>query len=532
MADLTGLHLIAGESCGERPAAFTAEEAASGEPLGPAYAEATPAEVDRALRAADDAVAALQTVAPDVLAGLLDAIADGIVGLGDELIDRAHAESALSLPRLRHERDRTALGARRFAEVVRDGSWVQARIDRGKPDRSPLPKPDVRAMLNAVGPVVVFGASNFPLAISVAGTDTVSAIAARCPVVVKAHPAQPGTCELVAAVVAETVAAAGLPAGMFSVLHGAGHDIGRELVTHPLAKAVAFTGSLAGGRALFDAAAARPEPIPVYAEMGSINPVFVLPEAARLRGEEIAKEYVRSVNTGVGQFCTCPSVLLTERGEAADAIVAAVRERAAAVPPAAMLHGGILEAYRTGLTTLAAADGFEPFTPIGPDTGRTVTPVFFEADVSAAGPEAPVWTENFGPSSVVLRCDGRADMERVAASLEGHLSAAVYGEDDEIAAYGGLIRLLERRVGRIVYNGFTTGLDVCPSLHHGGPYPATTHSGYTSVGHAAIYRFAKPVCYQDFPDAALPPELRDANPRGLTRLVDGELTRAALPPQA
>lgn len=528
MSELTGRHHVGGARVAERPGVFRAKDAATGEELSPGYAEATEGEVAAALEAAEGAVAAVQTVEPERLASLLEAIADGIDGLGDPLLERAHAETALPMPRLQGERGRCVNGARMFASMVRDGSWVQARIDRGDPLRKP-PKPDVRSLLTPVGPVVVFGASNFPFAISVAGTDTVSALAARCPVVVKAHPAHPGTCEMLASVIDAAVDKAGLPGGTFSLVQGASYEVGLALTKHPLAKAVAFTGSLGGGRAIFDAAASRPEPIPVYAEMGSINPVFVLPKAAARRGAEIAKGYVQSVNMGVGQFCTCPSLLMGERGAELDGFVAAVREAAAEIAPAAMLHEGILETFKAGVSKLASVEGFEAVVPAEQPEGRAVTPaIFFASDASAVDPDGPAWEENFGPSSVIVGCAGKAEMERVAAGLEGHLTATVHAEEDEIGDYGELIRLLERRVGRIVFNGFPTGIEVCSAMHHGGPYPATTHAGVTSIGQASIYRFAKPVAYQGFPDGALPAELRDVNPRGIWRLVDGEVSREAV----
>lgn len=524
--NFTGRHLVGGKYRGSGRNRFRAVNPATGKALEPGFCEAGAPEADQALVLADKAFDILQTVPAGTIAALLKRIADRLEAEGEALIARAHLETALPPPRLGSELARTAGQARAFAALILDGSWAQARIDRALPGRQPLPKPDLRTVLLGVGPVAVFGASNFPLAISVAGTDTVAAFAARCPVVAKGHPAHPGTCELAARVISEAVAWAGLPPGMFSMLQSSGHEAGLALVRHPLTAAVAFTGSLRGGRALFDAAAARPEPIPVYAEMGSVNPVFLLPRAAAGRAEEIAEGLVRSLNTGVGQYCTSPGMVLAVAGPSFDRFLAAVRRCASGVPPAAMLHAGIQAAYDLGTARLAAIPGVKlaagASAPRGAGPKLAVCRIF-TADAGLLRGRPELAEEVFGPCTVLYRCRNTAQMLEIARKMPGSLTATVHGSERELRAHSPLLRALERKAGRIVFNGFPTGLEPCASLHHGGPYPATTHSFFTSVGAAAIYRYVRPVCFQGFPDPALPEELKEANPRGVRRLVDGTL---------
>lgn len=523
---IAGQHFIGGKQSAAGDATFEAVNPANGEALGPAFHEATLAEIDEALQLADAAFDALQTVSPETIAGLLDSIAAGLDARGPELVARANAETALGLPRLESELARTTNSIRLFAAMVHDGSWLMARIDHANPARQPLPKPDVRAMLVGIGPVAVFGASNFPLAIGVAGTDTIGALAAKCPVIVKGHPAHAGTCELAASVIVEAIAKAGLPAGMFALLQGAGYEVGRALVTHPLAAAVAFTGSLRGGRALCDAAAARPRPIPVYAEMGSVNPVFLMPGALAERGPQIAAGYIQSVTMGVGQFCTNPGMVLGVDGAALSSFLDATVAAAAKSPPATMLHPGIYTAFEQGRQRLAAIDGLEQLAASAqaPEPNRHEAAVtIFTGDARLVSERHELHEEVFGPTSVVLRCDNVEQMYDIARGLDCHLTATIHGTEQELVEHAALVRILERKVGRLVFNGFPTGLEICPSMHHGGPYPATSHSHFTSIGQMAIYRFTRPICFQGFPESALPAELQDANPRGLRRLVDGEL---------
>jgi alpha-ketoglutaric semialdehyde dehydrogenase len=521
---LTGKHYIDGQIEGGSGRTFTVTNPATGETLATAFAEGGAAEVDLCLKAADAAFDELQTVPWETIAALLDDIAARIEAIGAHLLERAHAETALPMGRLESERGRTTNNIRLFAKIVRDGSWLQARIDHADPARQPLPKPDVRAMLTGIGPVAMFGASNFPLAISVAGTDTIGAFAARCPVIVKGHPGHPGTGELIAKAIVDAIAAAGLPAGMFGFLQGTTNDLGRALVEHPLTAAVAFTGSLRGGRALFDAANLRPRPIPVYAEMGSVNPVFLLPGAVAERGAQIAEGYIQSVSLGVGQFCTNPGMVLGVADADFKSFLEATSAAAAKVAPATMLHGGIHGAFEKGVDRLASVPGVEPVAASATlaDAAKHQAAVrIFAASAALAGREE-LRDEVFGPASVVLRCKNIEEMYEVARNLDCHLTATIHGTEAELLEHAGLVRILKRKVGRLIFNGFPTGLEVCPSMHHGGPYPATTHSHFTSIGQAAIYRFTRPICYQGFPESALPPELKDANPRDIHRIIDGK----------
>jgi len=527
---ITGKHFIGGERSAAGGQPLFAVNPDGGAKLQPEFAEATFDQIDRCLQLAEAAVAQLQLATWEQIAGLLDAIADELAARREALIERAHLETALPAARLEGEHARTVNQARLFAAMVRDGSWLQARIDHAEPNRKPLPKPDIRTMLVGVGPVAVFGASNFPLAISVAGTDTIAAFAARCPAIIKGHPGHPGTCELAAEAIAAAIARLGLPAGMFSMVQGAGHEVGRAIVEHPLTAAVAFTGSLRGGRALADAAANRPRPIPVYAEMGSVNPLFILPGAAAERAEATAHGFVQSVTMGVGQFCTNPGMALAVDGPHLKKFLDATAAAARAAAPATMLHAGIHAAYREGVARLAGVHGVElvASSAVEADARRhQAACTIFAADARLLTESPEMWEEVFGPASIVFRCRTADEMYAAAARLEGSLAAAIHGTEQDLLDHAPLVRLLERKVGRIVFNGYPTGLEVCPSLHHGGPYPATTHSFFTSVGQAAIYRFTRPVCYQAFPEAALPLELRDANPRRIACLVDGLLVSDA-----
>ncbi len=523
---LSGAQVIGSQTSREQPAEFVATAPASGERLEPTFAEASPAEVDRALELADSAAAALYSAAPAVRATLLEAIAEEVLALGDALIERASAETALPAARLTGERARTALQLRLFASTVREGSWVNARIDRADPARQPQPKPDVRSMLRALGPVAVFSASNFPLAFSVAGGDTASALAAGNPVVVKAHPAHPGTSELVARAVQRAVQKVELPEGTFSLLQGTSHELGARLARHPLVCAVAFTGSLAGGRALFDAAASRPVPIPVFAEMGSVNPVVILPGALSRRAVAIADGLHQSLTLGVGQFCTNPGLVLLLEGEPTRKFIELLAERVTKTASGVMLAPRIAHGYRQGLEHASALGGVE----VVARGERAAAACAAEAAVLRTTGATFLATpdlqhELFGPCTLVVECKGARELERVVQSLGGQLTATVHGEADELAAAGQLFELLERRAGRVIVDGYPTGVEVCHAMQHGGPYPATTDARFSSVGTSAMLRFARPVCLQNMPEARLPDELKSDNPRGIMRLVDGVYTR-------
>ena len=527
---LHGKNLIAGALSAEGTPSIRAVNPVTGETLAPAFHEAAPEEIDRALRAADEAFHANRTRPAEARAELLERIADEIEALGEALVARVTAETGLPEGRVRGERGRTTNQLRLFADVVREGSWVNARIDRARPDRRPVPKPDLRRMLIPLGPVAVFGASNFPLAFSVAGGDTASALAAGCPVVVKAHPAHPGTSEMVGRAVMKAVEALGFHPGTFSLVHGATPATGLALVRHPLTRAVGFTGSLHAGRALFDAAAARPEPIPVYAEMGSVNPVFVLPGALEARTDDLVRGLLQSVTLGAGQFCTNPGLVFARTGPALDRFIAGIEAEVARASAGTMLHAGIRSAYEEGLARWRATGGVRPVAMGDADAGTATParPAVFATDAATFEAHPHLHEEVFGPATMVVRCGSAEALERAARVLPGNLTATLHGTDDDLRRHAGLVRILENKAGRLIFNGFPTGVEVCPSMNHGGPYPATTDVRSTSVGTAAIFRFARPVCFQNFPPSALPPELRDENPRGIWRLVDDTFTRAPL----
>lgn len=526
---LHGKQFIGRQTSGEGTDTFRAVNPATGQELDPPVYEATEAEVDRAARAADAAFPAYRGKSPQQRAAFLVAIGEQIEALGDELLARTAAETGLPVdPRLRGERARTANQLKMFARLVEAGSWVGARIDHAIPDRKPLPKPDIRQMLIPLGPVAAFAASNFPLAISVAGNDTCSALAAGCPVVVKAHPGHLGASEMVAAAVLKAAEATGMPDGVFSMLHARSPGPSLALVRHPLIKAVGFTGSLRAGRALHDAGSSRPEPIPVYAEMGSVNPVFVLPRALAERGRQIAEGLKASVTLGVGQFCTCPGLVVGVESEPMRQLVEQTAGLLGGTPAGTMLYPGIADAYHKQAARFAHVPGVKvaggtadaPAVP-----GARGAAVLFSTDVDTFLGHDELREEVFGPSTMAVTGRSKADILRVAESLPGQLTATVHGTPQDLEEHRDLIDLLRQKVGRIVFNGYPTGIEPCPSVHHGGPYPSTSDGRTTSIGTAAIERWVRPVCYQDCPQALLPDELRDENPRGIWRLVDGEFTR-------
>jgi 2,5-dioxopentanoate dehydrogenase len=526
MMELHGRSIVEGEPVTEDGGGtFRAFNPSEGREFGPDFYEATPAVVARALDSAARAFPEYRRRSAEEIAGLLEAVARGIEALGDELIERAQAETALPFERLKGERARTTGQLSMFAGVVREGSWVEATIDRAEPERKPQPKPDLRRMLIPLGPVAVFGASNFPLAFSVAGGDTASALAAGNTVVVKAHPAHPGTSELVARAVAAALKETAMPAGVFSLVQGQSPLVSLAVVEHPFTKAVGFTGSLRVGRALFDAAARRPEPIPVYAEMGSVNPVFVLPGALREHGAEFAEGLKQSVTLGTGQFCTNPGLVVGVRGEPFEKFLERADELFAAAPPGTMLNAGILRSYTEGVERLRQLTR-SGASSTAADASRTQAAAYvFSTDASTFLDRHELGEEVFGPSTLVVACEGVEELRRVAERLEGALTATIHGTPEDLREFAWLVKALEQKAGRLVFNGFPTGVEVCAAMQHGGPYPATTDARSTSVGTAAIKRFARPVCYQNFPQESLPVELRDDNPRRLWRLVDNLWTK-------
>lgn len=507
---------------------FHAVNPATGESLEPSFRESTIADVDSAFIAAEHAFARYRLISGRERAGFLRRIAREIESVSAELTARAHAETALPLVRLEGERARTVNQLGLIADAVEEGSWVQARIDRADPTRTPLPRPDVRRLLVPLGPVAVFGASNFPLAFGAAGNDTVAALGAGCTVVYKAHPAQPGTSRIIAGAIERAISACNMPAGVFSMLHGWSTEVGLAMVQHPSACAVGFTGSLRGGRALFDAAAARPEPIPVFAEMGSINPVFVFPSVVRERRSEVARMLAQSVTQGVGQFCTNPGVIVAVRDEKRseqfdafrDELAQLLADAASGVP----LYARLGESYVEGIDRAKTA-GARVTHEAGARDGVNVRAALLLTDGQQFVEQRELREEIFGPVSLLVQVSDVEEFTRVAHAIEGQLTATLFASPDELADHRALIQQLERKVGRLVLNSVPTGVEVSAAMHHGGPYPASTDSRTTSIGTASIDRFARPVCYQGFPALALPEALRDTNPLGIWRLVDGALTR-------
>jgi NADP-dependent aldehyde dehydrogenase len=524
---LHGKSLIAGTPGAKSARTFHAVSPLDSQRLGPAFHESPLEDVAQALELADAAFLTLRAGGAEPRAALLEKIAEEILALGDALLERAHRETGLPLDRLTGERGRTVGQLRLFAQVAREGSWCDARIDTALPDRQPLPRPDLRRVLVPLGPVVVFGASNFPLAFSVAGGDTASAFAAGNPVIVKAHPAHPGTGELVADAIARAVEACGLPSGTFSFLHG-GVEVAHALVKHPLTRAVGFTGSYHAGRALFDSAVSRPEPIPVFAEMSSVNPVFVLPGALRERGAQIAEGLKNSALLGVGQFCTKPGIVFAVGGPELQSFAAKLTELIEASAPATMLHAGIRDAFQKSIDALAKVPGAVALATSEVEAVTEKTqgePAAFATDLDDFLSQPELRREIFGPATLLVDAPDLAGLVQAARGLEGQLTATLHATPDDLAAAGELLAVLERKAGRLLINGFPTGVEVSPAMHHGGPFPATTDTRFTSVGTAAIQRFARPVCFQNFSANALPAELQNENPRGIMRLVNGTLTR-------
>ncbi|QUN26141.1 aldehyde dehydrogenase (NADP(+)) [Cupriavidus sp. KK10] len=501
---ITGDMLIGAQAVRGTEALLQAINPTTGEALGPDFHGGGQAEVERACALAEAAFDTYRNTTPEQRAALLEAIATGIEALGDTLTERAHMESALPIARLQGERGRTAGQLRLFATVLREGRWQQATFDAALPERNP-PRPDLRMQCIAIGPVAVFGASNFPLAFSVAGGDTASALAAGCPVVVKAHPAHLGTSELVGRVIQKAVQDAGLPEGVFSLLVGAGNAIGTALVSHPAIQAVGFTGSRAGGLALMQAAQRRPQPIPVYAEMSSINPVFLLPAALDARGEEIGRQLVDSLVMGVGQFCTNPGLVIGIEGPALDKFRAAALGALQGKPAATMLTPGIHAAFEQGVAQLSSLDGLQRIGDgVDGNGANQARPVMFETTAAQFMADHRMQAEVFGPSTVLVVCRDLDEMLTVARQLEGQLTATMQLDDADQAAARRLLPVLERKAGRVLCNGYPTGVEVAYAMVHGGPFPATSDARSTSVGATAIDRFLRPVCYQNLPQALLP----------------------------
>ena len=518
---ITGAILVGGETR-HRAARFAGVHPASHETQPPTFSAATEEDVGEACALAQAAADAFADTTLTQRGAFLDALAEAVGAIGDVLIETAIAETGLARARLEGERGRTIGQLKLFANVVRAGDWLDVAIDPAMPERAPAPRSDLRRMNFALGPVAVFGASNFPLAFSVAGGDTASAFAAGCPVVVKGHPAHPGTGELVARAVQAAVASAKLPAGVFSYLPGASHRLGAALVSDPRIKAVAFTGSRAGGLALVEIAQKRAQPIPVYAEMSSINPVVLMPGALAARAEALGKAFIGSLTLGAGQFCTNPGLVIAIDGPDLDRFIAAASAALAASEPATMLSPGIFKAYGEGVATLDAHARAKRLgagkQTAAPNAGVSA---LFGVDADVFARDAALSHEVFGASSMVVRCRDEVELASVLDGIEGQLTTTLQLEPSDEPAAAALMPLLRAKSGRVLANNWPTGVEVTHSMVHGGPYPATSDGRTTSVGSLAMMRFLRPVCYQDVPDALLPPPLQAANPWHAPRRING-----------
>ncbi|MBO6921976.1 aldehyde dehydrogenase (NADP(+)) [Boseongicola sp. H5] len=502
---LTKKHLIAGAWTGSE--ATFANAPVSGEPE--MFPVGTAADVDAACRASEDAFAAISRTSRADRAALLYTIAEEIETRGTDVTTIGCRETGLPEARLEGERGRTTGQLRMFARHIEQGDYLDRRHDEALPDRQPLPRPNLRVIQRPTGPVALFGASNFPLAFSVAGGDTASALAAGCPVVFKGHEAHPGTCEIVAQAIQAAIERTDMHPGVFSLIQGDDRAIGQALVMHPLIRAVGFTGSLAGGRALYNMCAQRPEPIPFYGELGSINPMFVLPNALKTRGRDIGGSWAASLTLGAGQFCTNPGAAFVIEGSEAEAFVAATTEALAQAGSQTMLTEGIADAYRSGRDRIADVTGTSSLSTLDSDR-RNTSPYLFETN-GATWLANPVLAEEvFGPLGLVVKVADEREILSAARSLQGQLTCTLHLDtaDEDLAA--ALMPVIERKAGRLIANGFPTGVEVCDAMVHSGPFPASTNFGHTSVGTLAIRRWLRPVCYQDVPKALLPADLRNA----------------------
>ncbi|WP_130904664.1 aldehyde dehydrogenase (NADP(+)) [Pseudomonas sp. Sample_22] len=526
MPELSGHNFIAGGRSAAGSVMLHSVDATTRQALPTAFKQATLEEVGAAAMAAHQAYPIYRHVPSERRAQFLEAIAAELDALGEDFINLVCQETALPAARIQGERARTSGQMRLFAQALRRGDFHGARIDLPMPERKPLPRGDLRQCQLGVGPVAVFGASNFPLAFSTAGGDTAAALAAGCPVVFKAHSGHMATAERVAEAIIRAAETTAMPAGVFNMIFGAG--VGEALVKHPLIQAVGFTGSLKGGRALCDMAAARPQPIPVFAEMSSINPVLVLPQALQVRGPRIAEELAASVVMGAGQFCTNPGLVIGIRSSAFTEFVQALGALMADQPAQTMLNAGGLRSYVQGCETLLAHPQITHLAGQA-QQGNQARAQLFQADVSLllTGNEL-LQEEIFGPATVVVEVADRAELLAALQGLRGQLTATLLGEAAELEQATDLVAVLEQKVGRVLVNGYPTGVEVCDAMVHGGPWPATSDARGTSVGTLAIERFLRPVCYQNFPDALLPEALKNSNPLRLTRLVNGEETAQAL----
>ncbi|MCY3834672.1 MAG: aldehyde dehydrogenase (NADP(+)) [Chloroflexi bacterium] len=523
---LTGKNYIAGEPSAEGAEVFYSVDPRSKTTDALPFHNATQNEVDRAVVAAAAAFQEIRGYPSGKIADLLDEVAAQVEALGDDLLHTADRETGLGLPRLTGERARATGQIRAFAGLLREGAYLRAIINTEQPGQ-----PAIKQMQFPVGPVAIFAASNFPFAFAVPGGDTASALAAGCPVVVKAHPGHPATSELFAQAISAAAAAAGFPAGTFSMLQGNGIDVGQWLVAHDAIEAVGFTGSLRGGRAIYDAASRRPRPIPVYAEMGSVNPVVITQAALAARADEIADGLVGSVTLGTGQFCTNPGLILLEDSAATRDFITAVAEKMEAAPAGVLLNEAIAAGLDSAVGQTAAHAQIEVLTgaeAVSDGDFFCYRNTVMQTTAAAIREDERLQIEHFGPVTLFVVCEDGDDLRGAVDSLEGNLTSTVHAEEAELESIGGLLHQLREKAGRVIWNGFPTGVAVVHAMQHGGPYPATTAPGTTSVGMNAIYRFMRPIAFQNVPDALLPPALQDANPLGILRLVDDVYTAEAI----
>lgn len=527
---ITGKQLIQGQWQAGKGGSYKTVNPATGENLEPELSHADSSQIDAVVAAAAEAAPIFAATTLKQRGEFLEACANEIMALGDELLDRLKAETGYPQGRVEGERARTCNQLKLFASTIQHGEYLDARIDTALPDRQPLPRPDIRLYKQAIGPVVVFGASNFPMAFSTAGGDTASALAAGCPVIVKGHNSHAGSAELVAQALQKAVEACQLPAGTFSYVTGPGKEVGAALVKADQVKAVGFTGSHAGGMALYQLASERKNPIPVFAEMGSINPVIVLPEALKKSAQSIAEGFVGSLTLGVGQFCVNPGLVLGIDGPELDQFIEVTGQGLGNVDAGVMLNQGISEAYQSGGEAMSSQPGVTSVAKGKPkaEGGFCGQAELFTVSGADFIKNPELQAENFGPSSLVIKCQNKDELNQVVSHLGGQLTGTLQATETELQEYADLLTLLQDKVGRLVFNNYPTGVEVCDAMMHGGPSPASTDSRFTSVGTKAIDRFVRPICFQNYPQALLPAALQDQNPWGISRWINGERTSQAV----